>query len=280
MSQVIVLLFILISCLSGCHCYSILISIVCCVSSVMLCMCTGSSIPLSLTLITLKPFDMQTETGNDNSDDVVDRSDKARSHVCPECWKRYTTTSSMNRHIKSAHTGDNWYPCTRCQKRYSSQGALRQHLNIHTSRYKCTECGRCCKSSEDLAIHRRRHSGEKPYQCDVCGERFAVAHVLVVHNRMKHTEENPYSCHVCNKVFRRSECLSRHMIVHTREKPYKCEECGKAFGQSGNLYTHHRKYHMGDNPFRCMVCYRSFSDIDHLEKHQRCIPLALQSEDT
>jgi hypothetical protein len=46
-------------------------------------------------------------------------------------------------------------------------------------------------------VHKRTHTGEKAYECDVCNERFSGSGALTVHKRT-HTGDRPYECDVCN----------------------------------------------------------------------------------
>ena len=132
--------------------------------------------------------------------------------VMKQCEKRFTTKHSLTDHTER-HTGEYLYSCSQCQKRFLTGNALSAHVNIHTSKYKCTECGRCCKKSSELAVHRRSHSGHKPFECTVCSKRFTTSGSLVNHSRI-HSGEKPYKCHVCDKAFSRSE------TNHTHESPY------------------------------------------------------------
>jgi len=190
-----------------------------------------------------------------------------RRYRCRECGKCCQSSFELMQH-RRGHSGERLFECAVCHKRFLSSRYLFLHMNIHGSKYKCPECGRCLKSAHDLAAHRRSHSGEKPFRCTICGKHFAKLHGLARHGRT-HSGERPYRCLLCDKAFCGSGDLNRHTRVHLGHRPYRCSQCERTFSQSGNLQQHVRNVHARTDrkPCECPQCGQVFKSNSHLTTH-------------
>ncbi|KAL4091544.1 hypothetical protein QTP88_026218 [Uroleucon formosanum] len=85
--------------------------------------------------------------------------------------------------------------------------------NRDAKSFACPFCGKCVRSKENLKLHVRKHTGERPFACLFCGRAFGGKSDLTRHLRI-HTGERPYHCEMCGKCFARADYLSKHLTTH------------------------------------------------------------------
>ncbi|KAL5277163.1 BCL11A family protein [Megaselia abdita] len=76
----------------------------------------------------------------------------------------------------------------------------------------CEYCGKVFKNCSNLTVHRRSHTGEKPYKCELCSYACAQSSKLTRHMKTHgRSGKDVYRCRFCNMPFSVPSTLEKHM---------------------------------------------------------------------
>lgn len=135
------------------------------------------------------------------------------------------------------------FSCRICGTSFYTQGILVRHAESHCREpeSRCGACGDHLDSAESLRDHLRSHK-ELGSTCDVCGRKCTSIRRMEIHRRV-HTGEKPYRCAFCSRDFSRKESLERHLKVHSGERPHICGLCRSTFTRRAYLIQHLKTGH-------------------------------------
>lgn len=256
---------------------------------------------------------------------TLHKEDALRCDLCP---KQYRMVKSLKQHMKThiddficetcntnfkkvldyivhlrLHNSEEEFSCVLCEFKTNSINDITNHVNsIHGQnyKYKCKECGKGFHMLSWFREHKNYHTGDKPFECDLCLKRFVYSRYLTAHKNNIHNEDitrtlNLHECVICKKRYQHKSSLDLHMNVHTgnvaicdvcgktlssREKlrlhqrihtgykPFSCSFCGKCFTKKPTLVEHER-IHTGEKPYTCEYCSKGFSQRSSLVIHMR-----------
>ncbi|KAM5268207.1 zinc finger protein Helios isoform 4-T7 [Hipposideros larvatus] len=135
--------------------------------------------------------------------------------------------------IESSEVADN-----RKVQELQGEGGIR----LPNGKLKCDVCGMVCIGPNVLMVHKRSHTGERPFHCNQCGASFTQKGNLLRHIKL-HSGEKPFKCPFCSYACRRRDALTGHLRTHSVGKPHKCNYCGRSYKQRSSLEEHKERCH-------------------------------------
>lgn len=213
--------------------------------------------------------------------------DHAKIHIspheltCQDCGKVCHNRYRLKEHQIQRHAPEDAknYPCPECKRRFLTSSNVRAHMKVHMTEeekeakrtHRCEICNSGFMSKSVLAHHDRQvHQNAYACVCEICAKTFKTKMHFLSHFRQSHVKQvsATVQCPVCGKWMGSEQRLKKHVrLNHDNPGPHICKECGKEKPSQIALTSHIRYMHKSVDKFKCQFCIKCFKKPIHLKEH-------------
>ncbi len=137
--------------------------------------------------------------------------------TCRDCQINFDTFAKLKYHRLRAH--GKWkenVACEFCSKTFATKSNLKKHVKLNHDPgdssvvFKCDICDYEAKDSTNLKVHKLKHTGERPFECEKCRFGFYKNSDLKLHSRT--CKGVKYQCKKCDAIFHFQRQLKEHLV--------------------------------------------------------------------
>ena len=155
--------------------------------------------------------------------------------------------------------------CSVCTLVFASDELLAKHQSEFNEQNKCCHCSKTFSTLSKLKTHHRKHSKEKPFQCQICGKYYTHRNTLARHQllycpRLKIKTEN--ECGEENDLTKL--ILQAEVIIPANKRKIETSPTSEV----SNSASQAKVSKTAKSDTKCLVCDKEFYDVKSFENHR------------